>query len=230
MKASDDLDTTLKGMLLFGGSAFLAGFFLSLSLILAIGAQNIFVLRQGLKQQHVLPLVLFCTISDAFLIYLGVLGLGTVMATVFQQLGDVILSCVALWLVGYGVMRLRDAFYETSIDLSGDVVSSLKLVLSSAAVLTFGNPHVYVDTIFLIGASSTTYAGEDKIAFACGAVGASFVFFTALGYGASYLGPLMTSPLSWRIVDSITGVLMLGFAIVMLSQTSIGSSILFRIL
>ena len=211
---------------MFGGSAFLAGFILSLSLILAIGAQNMFVLRQGLKQQHILPLVLFCSVSDALLICLGVLGIGTVMAPLFQQFGDVMLCGAALWLGGYAVMRLRDAFLKTSIDLSGNVASSLKLVLSSAAVLTFGNPHVYLDTIVLIGALSTAYAGEDKIAFACGAMGASFVFFTALGYGASYIGPLMTSPLSWQIVDSITGVLMLGYAVGMLFQTSSGSAIL----
>ena len=211
---------------MFGGSAFLAGFMLSLSLILAIGAQNMFVLRQGLKQQHILSLVLFCSVSDAFLICLGVLGLGTVAAPLIQQFGDVILSVAALWLGVYGVMRLRDAFSKASMDFSGSVASSLKLVLSSATVLTFGNPHVYLDTIVLIGTLSTAYAGEDKIAFACGAMGASFVFFAALGYGASYLGPLMTSPLSWRIVDSITGVFMLGFAVAMLFQTTTGSAIL----
>ncbi len=211
---------------MFGGSAFLAGFMLSLALILAIGAQNMFVLRQGLKQQHILPLILFCSVSDAFLICVGVLGLGTIMAPVFHQFGDVILSFATLWLGIYGLQRLRDAFHKTSMDLSGSVASNLKLVLSTAAVLTFGNPHVYLDTIVLIGALSTAYAGEDKIAFACGAIGASFAFFTALGYGASYFGPLIKSPLSWQIVDSITGVLMLVFAAGMFFQTSIGSAIL----
>ena len=211
---------------MFDGSVFLAGFMLSLSLILAIGAQNMFVLRQGLKQQHILPLVLFCSFSDAFLICLGVLGLGTFMAPLFQQFSDVMLSGVALWFGGYGVMRLREAFRKTAMDLSDNCTFSLKLALSTAAVLTFGNPHVYLDTIVLIGALSNAYAGEEKIAFACGAMGASFVFFTALGYGASYLGPLMTSPVSWQIVDSITGIFMLGFAIGMLFQTSAGLAIL----
>ena len=211
---------------MFDGSVFLAGFMLSLSLILAIGAQNMFVLRQGLKQQHILPLVLFCSFSDAFLICLGVLGLGTFMAPLFQQFSDVMLSGVALWFGGYGVMRLREAFRKTAMDLSDNCTFSLKLALSTAAVLTFGNPHVYLDTIVLIGALSNAYASEAKIAFACGAMGASFVFFTALGYGASYLGPLMTSPVSWQIVDSITGIFMLGFAIGMLFQTSAGLAIL----
>ena len=202
---------------MFGGSAFFAGFLISLSLILAIGAQNTFVLRQGLKRQHILPLILFCAISDAFLICLGVLGLGALLDPIFQKYADFMLFGAALWLGGYGILRLREGSVAA---LAGDSVSSLKLVLSTAAILTFANPHVYLDTIVLIGTLSSVYAGEQKGAFALGAMSASFVFFTALGYGATLLSPLMTSVHSWRIVDVITGLLMFGFAAIMLSQTS----------
>ena len=202
---------------MFGGSAFFAGFLISLSLIFAIGAQNTFVLRQGLKRQHILPLILFCAISDAFLICLGVLGLGALLDPIFQKYADFMLFGAALWLGGYGILRLREGSVAA---LAGDAVSSLKLVLSTAAILTFANPHVYLDTIVLIGTLSSVYAGEQKGAFALGAMSASFVFFTALGYGATLLSPLMTSVRSWRIVDVITGLLMLGFAAIMLSQTS----------
>lgn len=202
---------------MFGGSAFFAGFLISLSLIFAIGAQNTFVLRQGLKRQHILPLILFCAISDAFLICLGVLGLGALLDPIFQKYADFMLFGAALWLGGYGILRLREGSVAA---LAGDSVSSLKLVLSTAAILTFANPHVYLDTIVLIGTLSSVYAGEQKGAFALGAMSASFVFFTALGYGATLLSPLMTSVRSWRIVDVITGLLMFGFAAIMLSQTS----------
>lgn len=202
---------------MFGGSAFFAGFLISLSLIFAIGAQNTFVLRQGLKRQHILPLILFCAISDAFLICLGVLGLGALLDPIFQKYADFMLFGAALWLGGYGILRLREGSVAA---LAGDSVSSLKLVLSTAAILTFANPHVYLDTIVLIGTLSSVYAGEQKGAFALGAMSASFVFFTALGYGATLLSPLMTSVHSWRIVDVITGLLMFGFAAIMLSQTS----------
>ena len=94
---------------MFGGSAFFAGFLISLSLILAIGAQNTFVLRQGLKRQHILPLILFCAVSDAFLICLGVLGLGALLEPIFQKYADFMLCGAALWLGGYGVLRLREA-------------------------------------------------------------------------------------------------------------------------
>lgn len=205
---------------MFSLSAFFAGFLISLSLILAIGAQNTFVLRQGLKRQHILPLILFCAVSDAFLICLGVLGLGALLEPIFQKYADFMLCGAALWLGGYGVLRLREAARSSVAALAGDAVSSLKLVLSTAAILTFANPHVYLDTIVLIGTLSSVYAGEQKGAFALGAMSASFVFFTALGYGATLLSPLMSSVRSWRIVDVITGLLMLGFAAIMLSQTS----------
>ena len=205
---------------MFSGSIFFSGFLISLSLILAIGAQNTFVLRQGLKRQHILPLILFCSFSDALLICLGILGFGTLLEPFFQKYLDLMLCGAAIWLGGYGILRLREAFRGSVVALSGDAVSSLKLVLSTAAILTFANPHVYLDTIVLIGTLSSVYAGEQKGAFAFGAMSASFVFFTALGYGAYLLSPLMTSVRSWRIIDMITGFLMLGFAAIMLFQTS----------
>ena len=113
---------------MFGGSAFFAGFLISLSLILAIGAQNTFVLRQGLKRQHILPLILFCAVSDAFLICLGVLGLGALLEPIFQKYADFMLCGAALWLGGYGVLRLREAARSSVAALAGDAVSSLKLV------------------------------------------------------------------------------------------------------
>jgi len=203
-------------------SAALAGFAISLSLILAIGAQNSFVIRQGLLNQHVLAVVLFCGVSDMLLICLGVLGLGRIMAPVFALYGDWMFVGAAAWLAGYGLLRLRDGLLmATSFD-AGQVAppaASVGRTLSVVAVLTFANPHVYLDTVVLMGSLSLPYAGAGKLAFAAGASVASLLFFSVLGFGARRFSRYMTSVRAWQIIDFATAFVMLGFAAVLLTQT-----------
>jgi len=203
-------------------SAALAGFALSLSLILAIGAQNSFVIRQGLLNQHVLAVVLFCGLADMMLICLGVLGLGRLMAPVFALYGSWLFALAALWLAGYGVLRLRDGLrMATSFEAtapSRSAAASLRRTLSVVAVLTFANPHVYLDTVILLGSLSVPYVGADKLAFAVGASVASLTFFAVLGFGARRLSRYMTSPRAWQIIDFATAFVMLLFAGLLLTQ------------
>ena len=204
-------------------TAFFIGFGLGFSLILAIGAQNIFVLRQGLKRQHVLAVVLFCATSDALLIAAGVGGLGILLAPIMHAASDWLFLGAALWLGGYGLMRARDAM-RVSVDVpqadSEYALNDLPKILSICAVMTWGNPHVYLDTVLLLGSFSLPYAGVEKLYFAIGAMAASYLFFGILGFGARMLSPLMKSVRAWRILDTITAVIMLIFSVVMLMQTS----------
>ncbi len=161
-------------------SAFISGFFISLSLILAIGPQNSFVIRQGLLNQHVLAVVLFCGISDALLICLGVLGLGTIMAPIFTQFSDWMFGLSALWLGLYALGRLRAAYradHRTQADSENQNLDLLRSIFALLAVLTFANPHVYLDTVILLGTVSIGYSGIEKLVFAGGASLASLCFF-----------------------------------------------------
>ena len=206
-------------------SAALSGFVLSLSLILAIGAQNSFVIRQGLLNQHVLPVVLFCGLSDMMLICLGVLGLGQLLAPVFDLYGTWLFGLAALWLAGYGVLRLRDGVrMATSFDKTsapGQAQTSLTRTLSVVAVLTFANPHVYLDTVILLGSLSVPYQDGEKLAFAAGASAASLLFFSVLGFGARRFSPYMTSVRAWQLIDFATAFVMLLFAALLLTQISV---------
>lgn len=204
-------------------SAALSGFALSLSLILAIGAQNSFVIRQGLLNQHVLAVVLFCSLSDMMLICLGVLGLGRLLAPVFDLYGAWLFALAALWLAGYGVLRLRDGLrmatsFDNASGTPGQARASLARTLSVVAVLTFANPHVYLDTVILLGSLSVPYLGGEKLAFAAGASVASLVFFSVLGFGARRLSAYMTSVRAWQMIDFATAFVMLLFAALLLSQ------------
>ena len=189
--------------------AAVTGFLVSASLILAIGAQNAFVLRQGLLRRHVGPLVLFCGVSDLILISAGVAGFGVAVQAA-PWLPVVMTLAGAVFVGAYGVLRLRDAWrgdYEAT--RTGEA-GSLRAALGTAATLTWLNPHVYLDTLALLGAVSTRFEGvPSKIAFGAGASAASFVFFAALGYGASALAPLMRSARAWRMLDVLIGATML---------------------
>lgn len=189
-------------------AAALTGYATALSLILAIGAQNAFVLRQGLMRQHVLPLCLFCALSDAVLISAGVAGFGA-LVTLYPVLPKLMALAGATFLLVYGSVRLREAMRgEYSIVINGKV-SSLRGVLLTAAAITWLNPHVYLDTLALIGAVSTQYTvTEQKVAFAAAAILASFSFFFALGYGARALTPVMQSTLAWQLLDTVISVVM----------------------
>jgi len=195
-------------------SAFFTGFFLGLSLILAIGAQNTFVLRQGILGQHIFYVALFCAISDALLISVGVTGISFFLNNFLSEMSNLLFGFSAVWLFGYGVLRLKSAF-KSNITLEIKTFSPKGLLptLSIVAVLTFANPHVYLDTMILIGSSSQQFYENDKIAFALGASVSSFVFFFSLAYGAKLLAPKMQSPSSWRILDSLIALIMFTLAI-----------------
>lgn len=193
-------------------SAATTGFLTGFSLILAIGAQNAFVLRQGLLRQHVFWLCLFCAASDAALITIGVAGFTAIVdALPWFPLAMSLLGAAFLFV--YGAMRFRAALTTNdAMTLSGQS-AALWPTLGTAAVFTWLNPHVYVDTLGLIGAISTGFgAVSEKWAFGIGAVVASFVFFFSLGYGARLLAPYMTSARAWQRLDIGIGVVMWGLA------------------
>ena len=197
-------------------SAVLTGFVLGFSLILAIGAQNSFVLRQGLIGRHVFIVALFCSISDALLISIGVAGISIFLSNYIDLVSDWLFSISAIWLLGYGLLRLRDAINGKSVLIAKDSsVNELASTLSFLSVLTFANPHVYLDTVILIGTVSQQFPGNTKLAYVLGASLASFVFFFSLAYGAKFLSPIMQRPIAWRFLDSFIAFVMFILAIKM---------------
>ena len=197
-------------------SAFLSGFILGLSLILAIGSQNSFVLRQGLMNRHVFIVALFCSLSDALLIGIGVVGISLFLNNYIDLVSDWLFGISAIWLAGYGILRLRDAVIGKSVLIAeNSSVKGLVSTLSFLSVLTFANPHVYLDTVVLIGSVSQQFPDNTKLAYALGASIASFVFFFSLAYGAKLLSPIMQKPIAWRILDSFIAFVMFSLAIKM---------------
>jgi L-lysine exporter family protein LysE/ArgO len=200
-----------------GLRALVTGFLLGLSLILAIGPQNAFVLRQGLLSQHVLPVVLFCALSDALLITLGIAGVSLAIKEFAEQYQPTLFLLAAGWLSVYGVQRLRDAWRgDATLQLASGERGSLRNTLGVAALLTFGNPHVYLDTVVLIGTLSLQYSGLAKVAFGAGAVLASLVFFSALAFAARLMLPLMRKRHAWRVIDGVIAGIMFVLAVGML--------------
>lgn len=193
------------------------GLLLGGSLIVAIGAQNAFVLRQGLARSHVLPIATFCFLSDALLIAAGVGGLGSVVQSLPQVLFWVTLAG-AVFLISYGAMALRRAFRSGALSAAGAAEMRLWPALATVAALTFLNPHVYLDTVVLLGSLSGRHAGEARIAFGLGAMLASGVWFYTLGYGARLLAPLFARPVAWQILDILIGLVMLSIAASLLWQ------------
>lgn len=193
-------------------AAALKGFLTGFSLILAIGAQNAFVLRQGLLRQHVLPLVLFCAASDALLITAGVLGFGA-LTQALPGLPRLMALAGAGFLIVYGITRFRAALRGgDGMEISGRG-QSLSRTLMIAAAFTWLNPHVYLDTLGLIGAISTTLPTWSlRATFGLGAVTASFAFFFSLGYGARILAPLMQRPRAWQVLDALIALTMWAIA------------------
>ena len=197
-------------------ASFITGFALGFSLILAIGAQNAFVLRQGLTGKHVFAVAMFCALSDALLIAVGVGGLSLLIADIMIPYTDWMFGGAAIWLAVYGMMRLRDVMRGGG-GLEAGVVKNLGVVptLGVAAMLTFANPHVYLDTVILVGTVSLQFDGIDKLLFGGGAVSASFIFFFGLAYGASYFASYMQRPGAWRVLDTVIAVIMFALALAM---------------
>ncbi|WP_347837978.1 LysE/ArgO family amino acid transporter [uncultured Planktomarina sp.] len=192
--------------------AFFTGFITLMSLILAVGAQNVFILRQGILRRHVLTLCLFAAASDALLIWTGVIGFG-VLAQMAPGIARLMTWCGAVFLCTYGALRFRAAYRgDYRLEL-GEGRESLKKTLLTLAGFTFLNPHVYLDTIGLIGAVSAQYDADSlRYAFATGASLGSLVFFCALGFGARLLAPLMGSSKAWRVLDILVGMTMWAIA------------------
>ncbi len=188
-------------------TAGVAGFATGFSLILAIGAQNAFVLRQGLVGRHVFWVCLACALSDTVLIAAGVAGMGALVAEL-PTLERTIRWAGAAFLIVYGALRLRAAMRPQRLTAASDAARSLGSAIGTVMALTWLNPHVYIDTVALIGALSTAYEGADLIAYGAGASLASFVFFFAVGYGARLLAPVFARPEAWQILD-------IGIAIIM---------------
>ena len=200
-------------------TAFLTGFFLGLSLIVAIGSQNAFVLRQGILRQHIFYIALFCSISDALLIILGVAGISYFLNDLINEYSKIIFGFAALWLLSYGLLRLNSVFKANSKIISSNIKpSSLLNSLSIAAIFTFANPHVYLDTMILIGSISQQFIDLSRVYFAFGACIASFIWFFGIAYGAKLLTPIMQTPRNWRILDAFIASIMFIIAFNLASQ------------
>jgi L-lysine exporter family protein LysE/ArgO len=220
----------------------LAGLGLGFSLIIAIGAQNLFVLRQGLRREHVFAVAAICAASDAVLILLGVSGIGLVLQAV-PWLVDVVRWAGAIFLVAYGVLAARRAWRPTGealtadgipgatrdeaaerLEAAGDRGGSIRTaapaairtrllpVVLTCLALTWLNPHVYLDTVFLLGSIANTH-GDMRWLFAVGAMVSSVVWFFGLAYGARLLGRWLSTPRAWRILDAVIAVVMVGLGI-----------------
>jgi len=194
-------------------ATFFTGMTMGLSLIVAIGAQNAFVLRQGLKGQHVFWICLTCAVSDAFLIASGVTSFGRIAAWL-PWVDPVMRYGGAAFLLWYGAKSLHSAFSSNDVLMASATrdQASLKGTLLTCLALTWLNPHVYLDTVVLLGTISTQFEGQ-KTAFAAGAMTGSFLFFFALGYGAARLRPIFARPSAWRILEGGIALVMWGIGL-----------------
>jgi L-lysine exporter family protein LysE/ArgO len=192
-------------------SAGLDGFLLGASLIIAIGAQNAFVLEQGLKREFVLVVCLICAVSDALLIAAGVAGLG---ALVRQSANGLLAVTIggALFLFAYGLRAFLRAFKPKAMHAGNAEMGRLSAALGASLAFTFLNPHVYLDTVLLIGSLSGRHAGGARFAYAAGATLASFVWFFGLGYGARRMASVFADPRAWRVLDIGIGFVMWALA------------------
>jgi len=191
----------------------LTGFGLSLGLILANGPQNVFVLRQGLQKSHVFVVCLTCSICDGLFILAGVAGVGAALQQAAWIERPMALGAAA-FIGGYGVLRLFSARNPSAMVLNDEANTDLGATVLAALGFTFLNPHVYLDTLVLLGGASTTFDGQSLVAFTVGAIAASFAFFFSLGYGAKRCAGWLTSSRSWQRIDLFIGTTMLLIAAV----------------
>ncbi len=193
-------------------NTFFSGLLLGGSLIIAIGSQNAYVLKQGLLKSHVFLICLICAVSDALLITLGTSGVGAIVEKNPEWLKAVTWFGAA-YLIAFALMSFRAAFSDETLQTaSGKTSQSTKTIVTTVLALTFLNPHVYLDTVLLIGSIASPYSGADKINFTLGAVSASFIWFFGLGYGARFLSPLFSKPKAWKILNVLIGIVILWIA------------------
>ena len=190
-------------------SDFIQGFIIGSSLIIAIGPQNLYVINQGLKKNFVLVVVLICSISDSLLIVCGIylsnniLSLNTSIITIMKLIGGI-------WLILYGLNKIKNS-RKHKINSNEFNESSFTKVVVTTLAITYANPHVYLDTVILLGSISINF--DNKLYFGLGAIFASFVFFFSLGYFSNYLSRYIKSPKVWFYVDNIMGLLMLFYGL-----------------
>ena len=190
-------------------SDFIQGFIIGSSLIIAIGPQNLFVINQGLKKNFVFIVVLICSLSDSLLIICGIylsnniLSLNTSLITIMKLIGGI-------WLILYGISKIKNS-RQHEINSNGFNESSFSKVIVTTLAITYANPHVYLDTVILLGSISINF--DNKLYFGLGAIFASFIFFFSLGYFSNFLSRYIKSPKVWFYVDNTMGLLMLFYGL-----------------
>lgn len=193
-----------------------SGFALGLSLILVIGAQNAFVIRQAIRNEHVFAVCLTCSIADAFLIFAGITGFGLVVER-SSSVEAFVALCGAIFLIVYGLLSARSAYNNSkSMDTNFRASITKTRAIMTCLALAFLNPHVYLDTVLLLGSVSTNY--EHNWMFGLGAALASFSFFFSIGYGSNFFAPLLRSHKAWRALDAIIAFTMISLALILLSK------------
>ena len=197
--------------------AILPGLLTGFSLIIAIGAQNAFVIRQGLRREHILLIVLICAISDAALILVGTGGLGRIIQGNHIAL-EIIRWFGVAYLTWFGLRSLRSAFKSQSLQVGEVLQARAGDVARSALALTFLNPHVYLDTVILLGSVANQFE-SDRWFFALGACLASIIWFTTIGFGARSASRFMSKPIFWKILDSIIALVMFSIGITLAFYT-----------
>ena len=193
---------------------FIAGFLSGAALIIAIGAQNSFVLRQGIRREHVLPIVLVCAVSDALLIAAGIAGLGALIQSM-PVLLNVARYGGAAFLLAYGLIAAKRALQPHQLKVDAQVGSTLSAAVMTCLGFTLLNPHVYLDTVILLG-SLAHQRGDAAWTFGAGAICSSFVWFFGLGYGARLLRPVFEKPIAWRVLDALIALVMFGLGLSLL--------------
>jgi L-lysine exporter family protein LysE/ArgO len=198
-------------------SAFTTGFAVCATLIVAIGAQNAFVLRQGLRREHVVLIVAFCAIADLLLIGAGVAGVSTVLGQA-PRLTLVLTAAGTVFLGWYGVRALARARTASAMDVAAEGARriSARNAVAQVAGFTFLNPHVYLDTVLLIGSIGARQPTDARLWFVGGAAAASGAWFSTLGFGARLLRPVFRTARAWQVLDTIIGLTMLGLAVSLL--------------
>lgn len=189
----------------------LPGFLTGLALIVAIGAQNAFVLRVGLTRRHVGLVVAICALSDLVLILAGVAGLGALVQR-FPTAVTVVTWAGAAYLAWFGLASLLRARRPSALETASGPARSATAVAGTALALTWLNPHVYLDTVLMLGSIAAAHGDPGRWWFGAGAMAASVVWFTGLGYGAGRLSRFMARPSTWRVLDIVIGVTMIGLA------------------
>lgn len=197
-------------------SVYLTGFTMGMTLIVAIGAQNAFVLRQGLRGDHIFAVCLACALSDAILITIGVTAFRQI-ATIMPAIEPAMRYAGAAFLLWYGAKSLQSALRSSeALAAASGTVTSFAPTLLTCLALTWLNPHVYLDTVVLIGMISTQFPGKEAV-FGAGAATASWVFFFSLGYGARWLRPVFANPSAWRILEGVIALVMWLIALTLLT-------------